>query len=142
MLHVEQFRYDADNFAYLIYGKSQALAIDGGAWQEMLAFLKSNGLSLTIVTNTHGHFDHTGGNEKLLKFTKAEFLAPNELAENKEIPNRRGKSILFIGLPGIRPILSAFTQANILSPATLSSTAPLAIVLPVIWRVFIFPSCA
>ena len=86
MLHVEQFRYDADNFAYLIYGKSQALAVDGGAWQEMLAFLKTNGLSLMIVTNTHGHFDHTGGNEKLLKFTKAEFLAPNELAENEEIP--------------------------------------------------------
>jgi hydroxyacylglutathione hydrolase len=91
MLHVEQFRYDADNFAYLIYGKRQALAIDGGAWQEMLAFLKSNGLSLAIVTNTHGHFDHTCGNDDLLRSTKAQFLEFADLPDNREIVIDGGK---------------------------------------------------
>ena len=85
MLSVEQFRYDADNFAYLIYGKRQALAIDGGAWQEVLAFLKSNSLSLTIVTNTHGHFDHTSGNDRLLESTKAQFLDFARLPDDQEI---------------------------------------------------------
>jgi len=34
MLTIEQFRYGTENFAYLIHGKGQAMAIDGGAWKE------------------------------------------------------------------------------------------------------------
>jgi hydroxyacylglutathione hydrolase len=60
MLNIEQFRY-GDNLAYLVYGKTDALAIDGGAWQEILAFLNKYSLTLTYVTNTHKHFDHTPG---------------------------------------------------------------------------------
>jgi hydroxyacylglutathione hydrolase len=86
MLSVEQFRYDADNFGYLIYGKREAIAVDGGASQEILDFLKSNSLSLAIVTNTHGHFDHTSGNDELRKLTEAKFLDFTELPDNKEIP--------------------------------------------------------
>ena len=99
MLSVEQFRYDADNFAYLIYGKRQALAIDGGAWQEILDFLKSNSLELTIVTNTHGHFDHTSGNDELLKSTKAQFLDFARLPDDKEIP-LDGEKIFVYRTPG------------------------------------------
>ena len=29
MLNVEQFRYDADNLSYVIYGSKQAVIIDG-----------------------------------------------------------------------------------------------------------------
>ena len=41
MLNIEQFRYGSDNFAYLIHGNTQAMAIDGGAWKEILSFLKT-----------------------------------------------------------------------------------------------------
>ncbi len=99
MLSIEQFRYGADNFAYLIYGKRQALAIDGGAWQEILAFLKNNSLSLTVVTNTHGHFDHTGGNDRLLGATKAQFLDFSGLADNKVIP-LDGDNVFVYRTPG------------------------------------------
>jgi len=99
MLNVEQFRYDADNFGYLIYGKREAIAVDGGAWQEILDFLKSNSLELTIVTNTHGHFDHTSGNDELRKLTKAKFLDFTELPDNKEIPID-GKNISVHRTPG------------------------------------------
>jgi hydroxyacylglutathione hydrolase len=85
MLNVEQFRYDADNFGYLIYGRREAIAVDGGARREILDFMQAAGLSLTIVTNTHGHFDHTCGNEELLSSTKTKFFGFNELADNKEI---------------------------------------------------------
>jgi len=85
MLKVEQFRYGTDNFAYLIHGNEQAIAIDGGAWKEILSFLKQNILSLSIVTNTHSHFDHTSGNEHLLKATGAKFLSPSVLTDNHEI---------------------------------------------------------
>ncbi len=99
MLSIEQFRYDADNFAYLIYGKRQALAIDGGAWQEILAFLKSNSLELKVVTNTHGHFDHTSGNDELRKLTKAKFLDFAGLTDNKEI-SIDGEKIFVYRTPG------------------------------------------
>ena len=73
MFCVEQFRYDADNFSYVIYGKRRAVIIDGGAWREILAFLSNNSLSTEAVTNTHGHYDHTSGNDELRKLTKARF---------------------------------------------------------------------
>jgi Zn-dependent hydrolases, including glyoxylases len=84
MLHIEQFRY-GDNLAYLVYGKTEAMAIDGGAWQEILAFLESNNLTLIFITNTHQHYDHTPGNEHLLRKTKAKFLNSSNLADNEEI---------------------------------------------------------
>ncbi|MDP2852727.1 MAG: MBL fold metallo-hydrolase [Smithellaceae bacterium] len=84
MLNIEQFRY-GDNLAYLLYGKTDALAIDGGAWQEILAFLNKYSLTLTYVTNTHQHFDHTPGNDYLLRETKAQFLDCTTLPDNENI---------------------------------------------------------
>jgi hydroxyacylglutathione hydrolase len=84
MLNIEQFRY-GDNLAYLVYGIKEAMAIDGGAWQEILTFLDSNNLTLKFVTNTHQHYDHTPGNEYLLRKTKAKFLNSSTLADNEEI---------------------------------------------------------
>jgi hydroxyacylglutathione hydrolase len=99
MLNVEQFRYDADNCGYLIFGKREAIAVDGGAWQEIIDFLKNNSLELAIVTNTHGHFDHTSGNDELRKLTKAKFLDFTELPDNKEIPID-GENISVYRTPG------------------------------------------
>jgi hydroxyacylglutathione hydrolase len=84
MLNIEQFRY-GDNLAYLVYGKAEAMAIDGVAWQEMLSFLDRNKLTLTLVTNTHLHFDHTSGNDQLLKATRAKLLNSAALSDNQEI---------------------------------------------------------
>ena len=84
MLNIEQFRY-GDNLAYLLYGQTEAMAVDGGAWQEILAFLKQTNLALKYVTNTHKHHDHTPGDDQLLKKTKAEFLDCAALADLQEI---------------------------------------------------------
>jgi hydroxyacylglutathione hydrolase len=85
MLNIEQFRYGSDNFAYIIHGETQAMAIDGGAWKEILSFLKTNDLSLEFVTNTHSHYDHTSGNDYLLKATHARFLNHAALPDNYKI---------------------------------------------------------
>ena len=85
MLNIEQFRYGTDNFAYIIYGKKQAMAIDGGAFKEILSFLKSRNLTLTFVTNTHSHYDHTSGNDHLVKETGADFLKSSILQDNQQI---------------------------------------------------------
>ncbi len=98
MLNIEQFRY-GDNLAYLIYGKTEAMAIDGGAWQEILSFLKKNKLTLAFVTNTHQHFDHTPGNDHLLKATRAKFLNSAALSDNHKIM-LSGETIIVYRTPG------------------------------------------
>jgi hydroxyacylglutathione hydrolase len=85
MLNIEQFRYGTDNFAYLIHGKEKAIAIDGGAWKEILSFLRQKNLVLQIVTNTHSHYDHTSGNEHLIKATGAKFISSSVFSDNHEI---------------------------------------------------------
>jgi hydroxyacylglutathione hydrolase len=98
MLHVEQFRY-GDNLGYLIFGKKEAMAIDGGAWKEIMSFLKTNNLSLVFVTNTHSHYDHTPGNDHLLKATHAKFLNSATLPDNHKIMIDR-ETVLVYRTPG------------------------------------------
>ncbi|HQN67504.1 MAG TPA: hydroxyacylglutathione hydrolase, partial [Smithellaceae bacterium] len=82
MIRIEQFRY-GDNLAYLLYGKTEAMAIDGGAWQEILSFLERHTLSLRYVANTHRHYDHTPGDDHLLAKTNAAFLDCRTLADQE-----------------------------------------------------------
>jgi hydroxyacylglutathione hydrolase len=99
MLNIEQFRYGTDNFAYIIHGKTRAMAIDGGAWKEILSFLKTNDLSLEFVTNTHSHYDHTPGNDHLLKATRTIFLNHATLPDNHKIIIE-GETVLVYRTPG------------------------------------------
>ncbi|MFA5182340.1 MAG: MBL fold metallo-hydrolase [Syntrophales bacterium] len=97
-LHVEQFRC-GDNLAYLLYGNQEAVAIDGVAWEEILRFLDGHGLTLTYVTNTHGHFDHTAGNEQLLRHSPARYLDHDKLPDGGAI-EIEGEAILVYRTPG------------------------------------------
>ncbi|OQC54105.1 MAG: Hydroxyacylglutathione hydrolase [Deltaproteobacteria bacterium ADurb.Bin022] len=85
MLNIKQLRYGTDNFSYLLYGKTQAVAVDGGAWKEILDFLKQNNLMLKIVTNTHSHYDHTPGNDHLLQKTGAEFIRAADFQDHQPL---------------------------------------------------------
>jgi len=52
-----------------------AAVIDpGGDVEAILRLLKKHDLQLKMVINTHGHFDHIGGNRQLLEATGAELL--------------------------------------------------------------------
>lgn len=113
MLNIEQFRCGADNFSYLIYGKKQALAIDGGAWEDILSFLDRHSLTLAVVTNTHNHFDHTSGNNHLLKATRAQFLNFIDLTDNREI-HIDGETIYVYRTPGHTDDSVCFHTGNIL----------------------------
>lgn len=94
-MNIRQFRYAADNFGYLVYGRQQAVAIDGGAAREMLAFVKKQGLELNTVTNTHGHGDHTVGNRELLEGSGAEFIDHRTLPKQKLIPLESEKIVVY-----------------------------------------------
>ena len=78
-MHINQFRYGKGNLAYLLWKNREAIVIDGGAVQEITDFLSERNLTLKLVTNTHGHDDHTKGNRALLDVTDADFLSAGEL---------------------------------------------------------------
>jgi hydroxyacylglutathione hydrolase len=80
MLHVAQFRYSADNLAYLIYGRESAMAIDGGAVDDIARFLEEHHLNLRYVVNTHQHYDHTSGNDYLIKHYQAGHIPCRDLS--------------------------------------------------------------
>ena len=64
----------------------QAAVIDpGGDVAQILALVKQHDLQVVMVINTHGHFDHTGGNRQLLAATGADLLvhqADSQLLES------------------------------------------------------------
>lgn len=99
MLKVRQFRYGADNLGYLVYGPSSAMAVDGGAGDEIRAFLEKGRLSLLYVVNTHDHRDHTCGNDYLLRLSDARFLSGPELTDERDI-TLDGSGIRVIRTPG------------------------------------------
>ncbi len=80
-MEIRQFRYATDNLGYLVYGDQTAMAIDGGAFNEMLAFVSDNGLFLQYIANPHSHMDHTVGNQPLLERTDARLLDTETLTK-------------------------------------------------------------
>jgi hydroxyacylglutathione hydrolase len=53
----------------------EAAVIDpGGQADRILEILRDNVFNLKMVINTHGHFDHVGGNRALVEATGAELL--------------------------------------------------------------------
>ncbi len=83
-MKLKQFRYSENNLGYLIYGEKLAAAIDGGAVEKILSFLKHKNLELKYVLNTHTHPDHTSGNRALLGSTAAQHLEIADLRKNGE----------------------------------------------------------
>ncbi len=84
-MKVKQFRYSQDNLGYLLYSNHLAIAIDGGAVQEISLYLKENTLELVFATNTHSHPDHTIGTGELIRKTGATFLNNEMLRKNRVI---------------------------------------------------------
>jgi len=82
-MKIKQFRYYNDNLTYLIHGTTDAIAIDGGAVNEIFEYISKKNLNLRYVVNTHNHGDHTPGNHRLLNATNAIFKSCTELAEDK-----------------------------------------------------------
>ena len=65
------------NFNYLIAcpETGEAMAIDPLDHEKCLATAQARGWQITQVLNTHEHFDHIGGNSKVIAATGAKLLA-------------------------------------------------------------------
>ena len=98
-MNVVQLRYGADNLSYLLHQGREAIAIDGGASTEILSFLATHDLTLVAITNTHGHADHTPGNARLARVTRASVLSPEELVRAGSVAIG-GQTVRILPTPG------------------------------------------
>ena len=98
-MNIKQFRYGKGNLSYILWLENKAIVIDGGAVPEILSFLSENDLKLKLVTNTHGHDDHTPGNRQLLEQTTADYIPASDLNEKSKI-NVADEIISIIPTPG------------------------------------------
>lgn len=98
-LEIKQFFYGGDNLGYLLYTGTRAMAVDGGAVDDILAFVAESGLKLETVTNTHGHGDHTTGTRRLVKAAGASHLDPHRFADG-HIIGLGGETITVRQTPG------------------------------------------
>ena len=98
-MKVRQFRYSADNFSYLIHGNRVAIAIDPGAVDSILSYLKEHNLTLEYIANTHSHYDHTPGNAEIVKRSGAMFL-PNQFIRERYAIQLEAEHIKVFHTPG------------------------------------------
>ena len=58
-----------DNYSYLIIDKKKNIAcvIDPSEADPIIRYLENNNVKLKFILNTHHHYDHIGGNQKLKK---------------------------------------------------------------------------
>ncbi len=64
-------------FSYLVScpETKEALIVDpAGNEEQLVEKIKEKGLKLKYIVNTHGHFDHTGGNAKMKASTGADIV--------------------------------------------------------------------
>lgn len=84
-MKIKQFFYGGDNLGYLLHTDTLALAIDGGAVDEIKTFLDETGMILSFVTNTHGHGDHTVGTDRLTNETGALYLNHRQFTDGQTL---------------------------------------------------------
>lgn len=78
-----------DNYIFLLVNVEQreASVVDPAEAEPVLAALRSEGLNLTAILNTHHHGDHVGGNRQLLQhFSEAVVYA--SAADRDRIPGQ------------------------------------------------------
>ena len=74
----KQVKYRGDNFSYIIADETtkEAAIVDPSYNQDtLMMFIKDQKLKLNYIINTHGHGDHTAGNEDLKRAFGAKLVA-------------------------------------------------------------------
>ena len=93
----EQIRVGGDrNFAYLLADRDakQGVLIDPAYAPEMLVErAEAQGIEITHVVNTHGHPDHTEGNERAIEATGAKLAAHPDCPVGPEVELADGTSL-------------------------------------------------
>lgn len=66
-----------DNYIWVLHNDHQAVVVDPGDAQPVLAYLQQSGLSLHSILVTHHHSDHVGGLRALVPHCQGPIYAPS-----------------------------------------------------------------
>jgi len=102
----KQIKHRGDNFSYVIADEAakQAAVVDPSFNSDaIIQLLKNRGLNAEYVINTHGHADHTAGNEDLESSFGAKIVAHTLSKIHKDIGVVDGDTIS-VGVVSIRVI--------------------------------------
>lgn len=83
-----------DNYIWLLHDAQQALVVDPGDAQPVLAALQQLGLQLQAILVTHHHADHTGGVAALRQATGAKVFGPATEVMPEPLTRLRGSEQL------------------------------------------------
>jgi len=106
----KQIKYRGDNFSYIIADdKSREAAVIDPSFnvEAIILMLKNENLKLKYIINTHGHMDHTAGNNELKRSFPSKIIAHKLSTSGQDInvvdnENLKldGLTIHFIHTPG------------------------------------------
>ena len=101
-----------DNYSYLIIDekKDTACVIDPSESDPIIKYLENNKIDLKFILNTHHHYDHVGGNQKLKEKYNAKIIGFQEdkdripgidiLVDDQEIWKQESFEAKIIHIPG------------------------------------------
>ncbi len=124
-LEIVQIRGErGDNFSYLVFCNQtrQAMIIDSSfAAETLLHEIDRRNLELVMVANTHGHRDHTAGNDRIIGVTGVPLAAHHADIPLAQIPLHNGQTLMLgngsvevLHTPGHSPGSVVFRTENAL----------------------------
>ena len=117
-----------DNYSYIIIDpkNKNTCVVDPSESEPIINFLEKNNLQLNYILNTHHHYDHVGGNNKLKKKYNAKVVGFSDdykripeidiLLKDKEVWKEGNFEVKIIHIPGhtLGHICFYFYKENIL----------------------------
>jgi hydroxyacylglutathione hydrolase len=95
-MYFKQIKYRGDNFSYIIADEAsgEAAVVDPSFNVDaIILILKDQNFSLKYIINTHGHADHTAGNEELKAAFQSKIVAHKLSHVNQDISIVDGDTI-------------------------------------------------
>jgi glyoxylase-like metal-dependent hydrolase (beta-lactamase superfamily II) len=109
----KQIQQHGDNFSYVIAedATKEAAVVDSSFnASEIMKVIKSNNFKLKYIVNTHGHSDHTAGNQELQSMFGGKIVAhrlarvnSNLIVDDGDVLKLGGISLKVIYTPGHTP---------------------------------------
>lgn len=84
IMKIDCFKALSDNYIWYIQQEQEIIVVDPGEASAIINYLQENSLTLQAILLTHDHWDHVGGLEVLLQYTKAPVYGKCKFTNHQE----------------------------------------------------------